>query len=110
LIKFPVLVNDNTSAENVGDLCILYSKAELRVELEDWYVDELYFAFDAEGKPITLILDENEKLDFIESSGRRQPEIVRRYLEQYSLAIGISSEDLSDKPNTALAKFVKQNM
>ncbi len=81
-MKPPILVNESNDRREVGD-CSVYATVEaLRDDIEPWYAEESYFAFDIEGRALRLRPDdERYSVHVVPIDGAApDPGLVRRYL------------------------------
>lgn len=44
-------------------------------------MDESYYAFDIEGRPLALVVSEDDRVGVKVVSGEKEPNLVRKYLE-----------------------------
>ena len=78
----PILVNESTIREEIGDCDIFETIYDAELYFEPWYADESYFAFDIDGRELEIVPDEIDRpVRFVELEGvSPDPEIVRKYV------------------------------
>lgn len=83
-MRAPIIVNESSDINSLGDLDVFSTVHDAELYHEPWYVKETYFAFDADGRRLEMLPDEeNYKVSFRPMEG--QPcckDIVVKYLRE----------------------------